>query len=194
MIYKHNGSIITDIDGKWLSYTPPPPPPLDEVTIGTQTWKSLNLAVDDGQGGIIIVDDVYANNVDFGTQYYYTWDAAVRIANSIEGWHLPSIAEWETLATYVGGTSVAGTKLKSTMGWTLDRNGTDDYGFTALPVGAMLSSTMNMNWGNMAYFWTNHAVNEVYKDYRGFEYNTSNMVGDSHNGSIACSVRLIKDT
>lgn len=27
-------------------------PVLDEVTIGTQTWMSKNLAIDDGQGGI----------------------------------------------------------------------------------------------------------------------------------------------
>lgn len=51
MIYKHNGSIITDVGGKWLTYTPPP----DEVTIGTQTWMSKNLADDDSGEGIPII-------------------------------------------------------------------------------------------------------------------------------------------
>ena len=83
MIYKHNGSIITDIGGKWLSHSDTPTPPtLEEITIGTQTWTKYNLNYDDGLGGVHIVNDVVdiRDNHHYGTQYYYTWDAAVRIA------------------------------------------------------------------------------------------------------------------
>lgn len=52
-----------------------------------------------------------------------------------EGWHLPSNEEWETLFTAVGGMSVAGTKLKSMSGWSKSGNGTDEFGFKALPAG-----------------------------------------------------------
>ena len=31
----------------------------EEVTIGTQTWKRFNLAIDDGQGGIVVQDVTY---------------------------------------------------------------------------------------------------------------------------------------
>ena len=95
----------------------PPAPVFDEVTIGTQTWMAKNLAIDDGGEGIFIFDNLSANNVNFGTQYYYTYDAAERIAASIEGWHLPSSNEWRNvLLAYVNYNT---TTLKSISGWTV---------------------------------------------------------------------------
>ena len=43
--------------------------------IGRQAWMSENLAIDDGGEGI------YYNEKN--GQYYYTWDAAIRVAKSI---------------------------------------------------------------------------------------------------------------
>lgn len=57
-----------------------------EVKIGSQVWMAENLAIDDGREGI------YHNN-DNG-EFCYTWNAAMRIAKSIPGWHLPSVGEW----------------------------------------------------------------------------------------------------
>ena len=54
--------------------------------IGKQVWSAENLALDDGGEGIYVADD--------GT-VYYTQDAAIRIANSVPGWHLPTAAEWK---------------------------------------------------------------------------------------------------
>ena len=109
--------------------------PVDEVTIGTQTWKMHNLTLDDGLGGI------YTNVMSFGhgdqIVRYYTWEAAVRVASKFPGWHLPTKYEWQTLVDYVGGSSVAGTKLKSTFGWPYGGAGTDDYGFEGLPTGSV---------------------------------------------------------
>jgi uncharacterized protein (TIGR02145 family) len=51
------------------------------------------------------------------------------------GWHVPSDAEWETLVNFVGGRSIAGTRLKSATGWSSSGNDTDDFGFSALPGG-----------------------------------------------------------
>lgn len=56
------------------------------VKIGDQVWMSKNLAIDDDGDG------VYYNPKN--KEYYYTWDAAVRIAKDIPGWHLPSVDEW----------------------------------------------------------------------------------------------------
>lgn len=52
-----------------------------------------------------------------------------------DGWHLPSKDEWVTLSFAVGERSSAGTKLKSTSGWNNSGNGSDDFGFSALPAG-----------------------------------------------------------
>ncbi len=57
-----------------------------------------------------------------------------------QGWHIPSEADWDALMTAVGGISTAGTKLKSTTGWSdCGPSGSgssylceDTYGFSAL--------------------------------------------------------------
>lgn len=66
----------------------------------------------------------------------YTWSAAKEACP--EGWHLPTNAEFETLLKAVGGSSVAGTMLKSKKGWYDGGHGIDEYGFTVLPWAAAL--------------------------------------------------------
>ena len=100
-------------------------------------------------------------NCEFGGRLY-TWAAAVdsiKLANDAEnpqfcgyrtncnfpakyqgicpeGWHLPDTTEWRTLIFQVSDdASVAGYKLASRVGWFEEANGTDDYGFSAYPVG-----------------------------------------------------------
>lgn len=202
-IYTFNNKIVT-INNKWAEeYVEPTPPAQDEVTIGTQTWKNANLAVDDGGTGIKTTDNVTANGVNFGTQYYYTWDAAMRIANSISGWHLPTQAEWETLVDYVGNgsSSEASYKLRSTTGWNENNNGTDDYGFSVIPVGYKMSSddgTYEIGWnGNL---WSSTEGSDTSKAYYtsmgqsmwGNWYLSTSYIWNKSESYY--SVRLIKDT
>ncbi len=84
-----------------------------------------------------------------------------------EGWHLPSRTEWSILLTAVGGQltmrgySTAGTKLKSTSGWKdfigTNSNGTDDFGFSALPAGFWFDHYCEE--GRYAYFWSSTDIN-----------------------------------
>jgi len=54
-------------------------------------------------------------------------------------WSLPSKEEWQTLVNFAGGNNTAGKKLKAKSGWIAyegkSSNGTDTYGFAALPGG-----------------------------------------------------------
>lgn len=184
----------------------PPGPSFDEVTIGTQTWMAKNLAIDDGGTGIKTTDNVTANGVNFGTQYYYTWDAAMRIANSISGWHLPTQAEWETLVDYAGGVKYsdgepASSKLRSTSGWANNYNGTDDYGFSVLPVGYIWQSYGPYDSGNSSWLWSSTETSDtgtLYITSMGYEnpinkwYLSTSYTSDKSTGQY--SVRLIKDT
>jgi uncharacterized protein (TIGR02145 family) len=70
------------------------------------------------------------------------------------GWHVPSDTEWEVLVNYVGGDSTAGTKLKSTSGWSDGGNGTDDYGFSALPGGGRFTDGIFWDVGTRGYWWS----------------------------------------
>jgi uncharacterized protein (TIGR02145 family) len=51
------------------------------------------------------------------------------------GWHIPNDYDWNVLMDYVGGSLTAGRYLKATSGWYNNGNGTDEYGFSALPGG-----------------------------------------------------------
>ena len=111
-----------------------------------------------------------------------------------EGWHLPTQSEWNTLFTAVGGSSVAGTKLKSTSGWNSSGNGTDAFSFSALPAGLRNLSGNYDNEGNYAYFWssTEHYSNTAYRMYLNCDYDDANL--DVSNRNRGFSVRCIKDS
>lgn len=186
---KFNGKVMKfgNVWGAAGSVTPPEP--LDEVQIGTQIWKTKNLAIDDGGTGIVHFDNVSANGVNFGTQYYYTRAAALRIADTIDGWHVPSKEEFSILSHYLG--ENAGTKLKSTYGWEV--NGTDEYGFTGLPVGA--------SWGNAIYYAGQRAryitsTTNCMVELQGIANGTSNNMlyfWNSYTYNDNMLVRLVKD-
>ena len=108
-----------------------------------------------------------------------------------EGWHLPTIDEFETLFATVGGDSVAGAKLKSTSGWNSNGNGTDDFGFTVLPAGGWMCKDFV---GEAAVFWTSE-WNEGYDDYvYGIKLYTDNTIVRLTYRSMyyAYSVRCVK--
>lgn len=188
-VYTVNGKVLKNsANDKWLTKKEAPGPgPISEVTIGTQTWMAKNLEINDGGSGIYVVNDVTANGYNFGNQYYYTWDAAIRVANSIPGWHIPSKDEWTTLRTYLGDNPA--TKLKSTYGWSYSGNGTDDYGFTLLPV-ARYSSTL---YGQRAFYWTSTVDGTKYY-YVNFDTGSSYYMYDTTPNDLIPSLRLIKDT
>lgn len=81
-----------------------------------------------------------------------------------EGWHLPSVEEFDTLLAAVGGEENANENLKSLTGWdtvAVFGNGTDKYGFTALPAGecsysanAEHSLVCEFNSGYSVGFWS----------------------------------------
>ena len=164
------------------------PPTFDTVTIGTQTWMAKNLAIDDGGDGI------YSYTVNYGqgdvTEHYYTWIAATRIAASIDGWRLPTWAEFETLRSTVG--TNPGTKLKSTYGWS-SGNGTDDYGFSAFPNGEWYEGTV-YDVGNMTLFWTSTTASLGTNAYLAILDTSSGLSQASAPLYATESVRLIQDT
>ena len=77
-----------------------------------------------------------------------------------EGWHTPSNEEWNELETYLsnnGHNGSEGTVLRSTTGWYDNEigNGTDDYGFAAIPSGYRSGiDGYYFDIGNGAYFWS----------------------------------------
>ena len=87
-----------------------------------------------------------------------------------DGWHLPSKTEWNALFTAVGDESTAGKVLKSQTGWYNRGNGTDAFGFSALPAGGRNGDEDYYNEGDYAYFWSSTELNSsyAYRMYLGY--------------------------
>jgi uncharacterized protein (TIGR02145 family) len=100
----------------------------ESVTIGGMKWMKKNLNIETTDSWCH--EDSTANCDKYGR--LYTWAAAKTVCPS--GWRLPDTADWNKLEKAAGGRYSAGKKLKATSGWAED-NGTDDFGFSALPGG-----------------------------------------------------------
>ena len=109
------------------------------------------------------------------------------------GWHLPSNEEWSALFTAVGGQLNAGKVLKSQTGWYSNGNGTDAFGFSALPAGDRYYSGGFDYDGYHAYFWSATEDNSGYA-YSMFLYYYSELayLGDGSK-NYGFSVRCLKD-
>ena len=126
----------------------------------------------------------------------YNW-YAVKLLNDnradlIPGWHVPTTAEWDALANAVGGSSVAGTRLKAAnVDWATSWGGTDDYGFGILPAGGRHDSFIYV--GSSSNFWTSSesSSSHSYSKYFG---TGSSMTSYSSYKTNGYSVRLVADS
>jgi uncharacterized protein (TIGR02145 family) len=165
------------------------------IPIGSQVWAKKNLNYDVG------VSKCYGNDPANCTKYgrLYDWNTAMTACPN--GWHLPSNADWDKLFSYADGTSgtsspydspTAGRYLKSTSEWNSDGNGTDQYGFSALPGGYGLPGGSFSGVGNYGDFWTSESTsNNAYR--RSMGYDRENTYSANVSKSHLYSVRCVQD-
>ena len=109
------------------------------------------------------------------------------------GWHLPSRAEWNSLFTAVGDESTAGKVLKSQTGWYNRGNGTDAFGFSALPAGGRNGDEDYYNEGDYAYFWSSTELNSNYAYRMYLDYGSVSATLSFKNKDDGFSVRCLKN-
>jgi uncharacterized protein (TIGR02145 family) len=200
-------NIATDIDGN--SY--------DLVTICNQTWLKSNLNVTKYRNGDEIpqVSDAahwsvlttgawcyYAytsvNGTTFGKLYnWYAVNDPRGLAPA--GYHIPSDAEWTTLANCLGGETVAGGKMKETgiTNWkSPNTDATNSSGFTGLPGGynGRLGSPCTGN--SFGHWWSSTEDNTLEAWYRPLYYNDGTLYRGNTtvaHKSYGFSVRCVKD-
>ena len=186
------------------------------ITIGPQTWMAENLNFEYNENTAKSYCEY--NRVSSCNKYgrYYTWSAAMDSVGTYavngmgcgkyktcsptypvrgicpEGWHLPTKEEFEILISNGGGASNAGTKLKAVSGWNANRNGTDAFGFTALPAGYCQGYNSCSEVGYKAFFW-NASDYDEYKAYHGGMYSSSASV-NKIDKSGGLPIRCVKDS
>ena len=196
-VLKHNNKLL--VAGE-------PVPVIPYVQIGTQIWATTNLKYDDGGDGIAIKYDVTSEGVNFGTQYYYTWDAATRIVNNIEGWRIPTLTDFDVLKAYLESLGYNTTApLRSVDGWKEWPwhgevvPGTNIFGMNVEPVGSIRSSNPNDNLDALGQESMLRADSQLPGNHCNFMYGSSEVQNFNNwtyywgmpNAYIA--VRLIKE-
>lgn len=147
--------------------------------------------------------------------FLYNWAAAVGVEDGYtcttsftgnrqgicpNGWHLPSQAEWSTLADFIDGDDGninAGKKLRTKTGWYVNEwsvQGEDAYGFAALPSGQAAGSTI-YEVGKATYFWSAapspHSSLEAFE--RSLFHYSQSFSENAFNKNLGLSVRCIRN-
>ncbi len=195
---------VTDIDGNTYKI----------VTIGTQVWMAENLKttryrngdpipnVSDGASWIKLTTGALCNcdnDANNSTSYgrLYNWHAVSDSRNIAPlGWHIPTDAEWSTLATYLGGEGIAGGKLKEagTTHWQTPNSGANnETGFAALPAGYR---DREGNWGGIGwggFFWSSSERDAVSSWRRQIEKSSGILERSSDMKTGGNAIRCVKD-
>lgn len=189
--------------------------PSGAVTLCSQVWMNKNLTVSTYRNGDPIPLDT--NNASWQTRttgaysYHKNDPASEAIYGKLynwyavndprglapTGWHVASSGEWSTLATCLGGSSVAGGALKEagTTHWASPNVGaTNISGFTALP-GGWRSNVGNYSTppGNVANWWTSTEASSTEAVGRTVNTIHASLFPSSYLKVGGFSVRCVKD-
>lgn len=198
------------------------------VRIGDQWWMAENLRSSKYSNGISIplvnnttnwgklsdnnVDKAYcwfnddeSNTIPYGALYTFAASTNGLIYSEMsiqgicpDGWHIPSKAEWETLAETLGGKTLAGGKLKEvgTVHWDLPNTGaSNSSGFSGIPSGSRAFSD-GLFYGTLstyAAYWSSSQYNSTLS----WAYYLSNLdaqlIDSATNKSNGHAVRCLKN-
>jgi len=182
------------------------------VKIGNQVWMAENL-------NYKTVDSYCYNNNDKNCSKYgrlYTWTAAMDSVGvfsengqgcgygkkcsptypvrgiCFNGWHIPDASEWNRL--FAMADDSIGTKLKSVSGWSFNSgNGTDLFGFSALPAGHRDFIGGFYGDSTEAYFWSSTERDWYNARYVGLQKHNSEGARWGLEKDNAISIRCVKD-
>jgi uncharacterized protein (TIGR02145 family) len=182
------------------------------VIIGTQQWLKENLNVGviingaENQTNNTVLEKYCFGNIEANCAIYgglYQWDEAMQYLSSQggqgicpAGWHIPTDAEWSTLINYLGGSALAGGKMKEagTLHWATPNTGATNASLlTVLPgdyrdeMGDFLQLTKD------AYFWSSSASTSSFAWSRYLDTNNAEAFRDDMEKNTGLSVRCIHD-
>ncbi len=211
---KTNDSTVQDIDGN-IYHT---------IKIGTQTWLVENLKTTRYNDGVTIPNITntttwyeygtgtvngypavekaawcyYDNNVGNNTLHgkLYNWHAVKTGKLAPTGWHVPTKIEWETLINYLGGSSVAGGKMKITTLWNSPNIGaSNSSGFSADPCGYRDNHGDFGGIGDFSGWWSStQSTNNTNWAWNYYLENISaNIITDEGSKTPGLAIRCIKN-
>lgn len=176
------------------------------IKIGDQCWLKENLDVgnildkhtpqtDNGLIERYCYDDDPANCLTYGG--LYQWDEVMQYSTTPgvqgicpDGWHVPTIAEYDLLVGAAGGPN----SLKAIGQGTGNGAGTNTSGFSALLAGGLSQTNHYGGLNDQFRFWTSEEKNfDLAFFLVGYSYNNITQTGYNYKRT-AKSVRCIKDS
>lgn len=163
------------------------------------------------------------NDTNLQYQYgaLYTWAAIMNnsassnsVPSGVQGlcpyyWHVPSDEEWkmlegaaDSLFDYpdaewngTGGRGYdASVNLKSTSSWNNNGNGTDLYGFSAMPGGSRATDGLFVPIGGYAYWWTSTEFSSQYAWFRRLHYTDNYIYRVNYRKDSGYGIRCVRDS
>ena len=188
------------------------------VKIDNVIWMAENLNYAGEYGDVVGV--CYRNSPDSCDKYgrLYSWPEAMSISSEYDntlldgddadyqgicpdGWRLPGDSDWDNLAVFVSGDedyNLPGSILKSQTGWESSTtgsssNGTDKYGFSAIPGGTKSGSNFYYAGGN-SYWWSATEFNASSALYWNLQHDYKQLNNNAGSGSkgVQMSVRCVQ--
>jgi len=183
----------------------------ETVQIGEQCWMKENLAFlpsvsdpDNGsqtspyyyvygyEGTIVTEAKTTANYQTYGV--LYNWPASLTACP--QGWSLPSDDEWTILTDYLGGSSVAGGKMKEagTTHWNSPNTGaTNSSGFSGLPGGYRSYGGSFNSLGDYGGWWSSSGISSTCAWGRYLAYGYEDVGRNDYYKGCGFSVRCLRD-
>ena len=164
------------------------------------TWKGLT------NGAYCWYSNDEKNAKTYGA--LYNWHAVNTGILCPGGWRVPSDEEWKFLEGYVdtqcgvgdpiwdksgGRGKDAGQRLKKCTGWSSNGNGSDDFGFSALPGGERCSNGRFFVAGRSGFWWTSTEYGEYDAWYRNMIYGLEEMFRNTHPKWMGFSIRCVRN-
>ena len=184
------------------------------VPIGTQNWAGCNATVSVYNNGNTIpyVDNQFVwNSLTTGAWCYYNDDPSTeatygKLYNwyavndprglAPTGYHVATDAEWTILTDYLGGTNVAGGKMKETgfCHWNApNTDATNTSLFTGLPGGLRNDNGNYGNIGLYGYWWSSTEWDTYSARIRFLNFSIDNAAIGFDSKRSGLSVRFIED-
>lgn len=174
------------------------------VSIGNQCWTATNV---NALAGIPQVTDsaTWVNTLSPAWCYYnndsknasfgklYNWYAVQSGKLCPAGWHVPTLADWQTLENYLGEESAG--KMKATTGWDSPNAGaSNNSGFFALPGGYRIwLDNRFAGKGQTAGFWSSTQASDSTAFSRVLTFDSAWPTGLPVKKRQGYSCRCVKD-
>lgn len=116
-------------------------------------------------------------------------------------WNVSSVTDWSLLLNYLGGSSVAGGKMKSTgniqdgtgLWMSPNTDATNFSGFTALPGGYRANTSLGQNLTGTGHWWCSDYLAPFAANYFQLTWTNGAVVNSTFDSRTGCSVRWVKN-